>query len=1000
MGRTLIIAAIAALTTVFATVSANAEGRVALVIANSEYEHVPTLTNPVNDAADIAAALERLGFDVETVSDQSFSDMRTDLQHLRSRVAGSDIAIVYYAGHGIEVDNQNFLIPVDAALKTDGDVEFEAIPLDLVMRAVESAKQLRLVIVDACRNNPFVSSMRRADSSRSIGRGLARVEPSGNTLVAFAAKEGTTAADGDDRNSPYAAALLEHIEEPGLEIGLLFRRVRDSVLEATGNAQEPFLYGSLSSAGIYLKEGPPEPEPRSNAQVVVAPPSPGSFDATGIEITFWNSVKDSGDPSMLRLYLGRYPEGAFADIANVMIERLEGNTERREASLTPPDVTDQEVTRPASGAARSIGRDITLRITVGEFEVAGERRPAIGTQVARIEPQMARVLGLPGGAGTAVISVNRAGPADLAGVRPGDIILEFNGQKITDMPDLPRLSGEVPTGTEVTVKLRRYGESLGQLMHVLEEAADRGDQDAAWTLFHFYAKGYGGLDDESAKRRWARAAAEAGDAEAQYAMSLAYQEGDGVTADNGEALRWARLAAEQEHATARAYVGYAYENGYGVAQDLYEAVRWYRQAAEAGQAYAQYSLGRAYTSGRGGVPQDYYEAMNWFRKSAEQGNANAQYEISIAYQNGNGVARDDSEALIWARKAAAQEHATALAYVGHAYEQGLGVTKDQSEALNWYRKAADLGQAFAQLALGRYYEFGLDGITADIDEAVRWYRQAADQGNAEAQAKVGDAYMWGHGAPEDEPESLRWYHLAVDQGNAAGMRGLGFAYMYGYGVEKDEAEAVRWYLKAAEGGDLEGQRRLGYAYANGDGIAEDDAEAVRWWRTAADRGDAVSQRAMGFAYSNGEGVTKDDVEALRWWKLAADQGETIAEAQVGWAYRTGTGVAIDHYEAAKWLRIAADKGNLPAMYNLGAAYDDGDGVTKDRQESARLIYEAIRKGNDFALNQMKTNDGAWSVEFRQALQRLLRNNGYYSGSIDGQFGPATTRALDKLYNSA
>ncbi len=162
------------------------------------------------------------------------------MRDFRSCVAGADIAVIYYAGHRIEVDKQNYLIPTDATLASDGDVDYEAIPLDLVLRSVDSAKLLRLVIVDACRNNPFATNMTRAGASRSIGRGLARVEPSGNTFFAFAAKEGTTAADGEGRNSPVATALLQHIEEPGLEIGLLFRKVRDSVLEKTGGEQEPF----------------------------------------------------------------------------------------------------------------------------------------------------------------------------------------------------------------------------------------------------------------------------------------------------------------------------------------------------------------------------------------------------------------------------------------------------------------------------------------------------------------------------------------------------------------------------------------------------------------------------------------------------------------------------------------------------------------------------------------------------------------------------------------
>ena len=180
--------------------------------------------------------------------------------------------MVYYAGHGIEVDQRNYLVPVDAELGSDHDVEYETVPLDLVVRAAERASGLRLVILDACRDNPFAASMRRAGTTRSIGRGLARVEPAGSTLVAYAAKGGTVAADGDGRNSPYTEALLAHLEEPGLEVGMMFRRVRDAVLASTRRRQEPFVYGSLSSEMVYLK-APPVTRPAQQTATTVAAPT-------------------------------------------------------------------------------------------------------------------------------------------------------------------------------------------------------------------------------------------------------------------------------------------------------------------------------------------------------------------------------------------------------------------------------------------------------------------------------------------------------------------------------------------------------------------------------------------------------------------------------------------------------------------------------------------------------------------------------------------------------
>jgi uncharacterized caspase-like protein len=183
----------------FSCTPALAEKRVALVIGNSAYQKVAPLTNPANDAGIVAAMLKQIGFDsVEARMDLKAADMRRALREFGNKARDADVALVYYAGHGIELDNTNYLIPVDAQLETDTDVYDETLPLDRVLVAVEPAKQLRLVILDACRDDPFSKRMKRAVASRAIGRGLAKVEPtSPNTIIAFAAKAGSTASDGD-----------------------------------------------------------------------------------------------------------------------------------------------------------------------------------------------------------------------------------------------------------------------------------------------------------------------------------------------------------------------------------------------------------------------------------------------------------------------------------------------------------------------------------------------------------------------------------------------------------------------------------------------------------------------------------------------------------------------------------------------------------------------------------------------------------------------------------
>ncbi len=227
--------------------AAPAAGRMALVVGNSAYAHIGALPNPGNDAADMTAALQRLGFDVTTVRDADRGAMTEALRIFTRASAGADISLVFYAGHGLEMDGVNYLVPVDAQLERDTDVRFEAVTLDDVLASTIGAG-LRVVILDACRNNPLARSMQRTGASRSVSRGsFGALDESllgDETLVAYAAAAGTTADDGTGRNSPYTSALLSYLEQP-LEIGLLFREVRARVLEATAGRQRPHEYASL-----------------------------------------------------------------------------------------------------------------------------------------------------------------------------------------------------------------------------------------------------------------------------------------------------------------------------------------------------------------------------------------------------------------------------------------------------------------------------------------------------------------------------------------------------------------------------------------------------------------------------------------------------------------------------------------------------------------------------------------------------------------------------------
>jgi uncharacterized caspase-like protein len=201
----------------------------------------------------VADAFRKVGFQsVQVEHDLNRDDMIKALRKFEDVAAAANWAVIYYAGHGIVLDGQNYLVPVNARLVSDRDVQDEAVALDRVLVATERAAKLRMVLLDACRENPFVAKMRQTTASRSLSRGLAAIEPGVGTLVAYAARDGQVALDGNGDHSPFATALLNHLQTPNLEIGMFFRVVRDDVRYSTRRQQEPFVYGSLPGEDFYF----------------------------------------------------------------------------------------------------------------------------------------------------------------------------------------------------------------------------------------------------------------------------------------------------------------------------------------------------------------------------------------------------------------------------------------------------------------------------------------------------------------------------------------------------------------------------------------------------------------------------------------------------------------------------------------------------------------------------------------------------------------------------
>jgi len=339
--------ALAAAAFLLASGPAFAEKRVALVLGNSNYQNVAPLPNPVNDSSKIAATLKDAGFDVvDSRRDLAAAETRRALRDFADRARDADIAVVYYAGHGIEVDGGNYLIPVDARLERDTDIYDEGLSLDRILIAIEPAKKLRLVILDACRDNPFARTMKRTVASRAIGQGLAKVEPtSPNVLIAYSAKAGSTAADGDGNNSPFTMALSHHLTKPGLDVRRAFGFVRDEVLKTTNNRQEPFVYGSLGGEDVPLV-----PAPRSAPAAAAPAPVPSAQAEARRD---YELALQIGNKSALNAFLVQYPDGFYASLAKLQLDKIVAEETRVTATEKARQAEQERARLAAEGAQKS-----------------------------------------------------------------------------------------------------------------------------------------------------------------------------------------------------------------------------------------------------------------------------------------------------------------------------------------------------------------------------------------------------------------------------------------------------------------------------------------------------------------------------------------------------------------------------------------------------------------------------------------------------------------------
>jgi peptidoglycan hydrolase-like protein with peptidoglycan-binding domain len=355
----------------FAASAANADRRVAFVVGNGTYKNVAALPNPPIDAKAMASALRNVGFEVVEGTNLNRDKMTEKLLDFGKKAQGADVAVFFYAGHGIAISGTNYLLPVDADIKSEMDVKLgAAINIDLTLDQTMSDAKVKLVFLDACRDNPFAAKIKSNSATRSVSvqTGLAEMKSGEGTLIAFATGPGQTALDGQEgTNSPFTRALLANLTEPGVEIQQAMTKVRAQVNEETHKAQLPWGHTNLIGS-VYLN-GAPAPAVAGAASAAAAPGAVASAPGNDVELEFWRSIKDSNKPEELNAYISSYPNGQFKSLALARIASLESGqstaTRNLTAGIDPATFTENsnQTTEDQIGLDKGQRRDVQRRLT-------------------------------------------------------------------------------------------------------------------------------------------------------------------------------------------------------------------------------------------------------------------------------------------------------------------------------------------------------------------------------------------------------------------------------------------------------------------------------------------------------------------------------------------------------------------------------------------------------------------------------------------------------------
>jgi TPR repeat protein len=638
--------------------------RVALIVGVSKYDKVPSLANPAKDAKLVQATLQKLGFEVKVLTDPNRAELIEGLGAFEEAAKGSEAAVIYYAGHGAMIDGVNYLLPKDAISTNKSALTGTSVESARLGQAMMGAKAVRLIILDACRNNPT--------ATRSLGgnsRGLTReVGPTSVAVVTLmAAGPGQVAQDGaaGAANSPFAIALSQGMTRPGITVGELPSYVQAEVERMTEGEQTPDLQGIWPNVHWSF-------DPNGPAKTAAAP----GADLTKIkwekDQVFWNTVKDSDDPADFKAYMEAQDRGeitgSFRKLASNRIRALEklpaGSFQVASRSAQPGQ--DLVVAARESFARADYGsaaRDWTTAANQGN-----------GAAMYNLGVMSLTGKGAPKDVAAAARSFKASAEAGHSGGMVNWALCRLNGFG--------------------TAKDEADG------FRWLQQAADKGSATAMGLLAEAYLRGRGAPQDAPQAANWLQKAVDAGDGPSIAQLGDLYERGQGVPRDSRRAFNLYQRAAVAGDTDAMVRLGYAYEDGEAIGKDEIQAATWYQRAAEAGNSEGMSSLAVMLENGTG-LPQDYPRAAEYYRLAANAGDARGYLGLGSMTARGAGVRADPAEAVRLFQAAADRGSALAMRNLGILYETGQGVRADRKKAIDYYRKAAEAGDEGARGELDR-----------------------------------------------------------------------------------------------------------------------------------------------------------------------------------------------------------------------------------------------------------------------------------------------------------